>query len=100
VFAARTPSRPSPIGLSLLALKRIEGRLLFVSCVDVLDGTPVLDIKLAVPALERTAGVRLGWPEGSVDQFRSRTADDRFGSDRKQLSSRNMAAYGVVGVWV
>lgn len=44
-FASRTPKRPNPIGLSLVQLKKVEDNILFISGIDALDGTPVLDIK-------------------------------------------------------
>src|SRR5439155_25469237 len=49
LFATRTPHRPNPIGLSVLRLERVEGRVVHVRDVDVLDGTPVLDLKPYVP---------------------------------------------------
>ena len=49
VFATRAPHRPNPIGMSALRLERVEGRVLHVSGLDILDGTPVLDIKPYVP---------------------------------------------------
>jgi len=60
VFATRSPRRPNPIGLTVVELLRREGRLLHVRGVDMLDGTPILDIKpylSSIPA-ER---LRLGW---------------------------------------
>src|SRR6185503_7085840 len=49
VLATRAPHRPNPIGMSVLALERIEGTTLHVRGVDMLDGTPVLDVKPYVP---------------------------------------------------
>jgi len=51
VFATRAPSRPNPIGLSVVKLARIDGLVLHVDNLDVLDGTPLLDIKLISPSL-------------------------------------------------
>ena len=60
VFATRSPRRPNPIALTVVELQRREGRRLFVRGVDMLDGTPILDIKpyLSGVPLER---LRRGW---------------------------------------
>jgi tRNA-Thr(GGU) m(6)t(6)A37 methyltransferase TsaA len=62
VFATRSPHRPNPIGLSLLRLHTVRGLVLDVSGVDMLDGTPVLDIKPCVPYTD-TASEQGGWLE-------------------------------------
>ncbi|RJO64423.1 MAG: tRNA (N6-threonylcarbamoyladenosine(37)-N6)-methyltransferase TrmO [Myxococcales bacterium] len=76
VFAVRSPARPNPIGLSCLRLVGIEGSILFVAELDILDGTPVLDIKPYVPRFDCYPNVRAGW----LDQTNSRAfkADGRF----------------------
>jgi len=61
LFATRTPHRPNPIGLSVVKLERIEGGTLHLSGVDLLDGTPVLDIKPYVPAVDRVEEATAGW---------------------------------------
>lgn len=61
VFATRAPTRPNPIGVSLVRLARREGRVLHVLDVDVLDGTPLLDIKPYVSRLDAREGARSGW---------------------------------------
>ena len=53
LFATRAPNRPNPIGISLVRLVRIEGRHLHVENIDVIDGTPLLDIKPHVPQSKR-----------------------------------------------
>jgi tRNA-Thr(GGU) m(6)t(6)A37 methyltransferase TsaA len=58
LFATRAPSRPNPIGLSVVRLIRREGRVLHIRGCDLLDGTPVLDIKPYVPGVRRTSRVR------------------------------------------
>jgi tRNA-Thr(GGU) m(6)t(6)A37 methyltransferase TsaA len=78
LFATRAPNRPNPIGLSLVKLTRIEGNILFVENLDVLDGTPLLDIKPYVASFEETADLRTGWLEQHKDQIRRKTSDDRF----------------------
>lgn len=63
VFATRAPYRPNPIGLSTLRLVRIEGLILHVEGVDMLDETPVLDIKPYVPYTDAWPDARSGWLE-------------------------------------
>ena len=79
VLATRSPCRPNPIGLSLVRLLAREGRTLRVGDVDVLDNTPLLDIKPYVPEFDARPESRSGWLEGGVDR---RVADDRFGPAR------------------
>ena len=61
VFATRSPHRPNPIGLSLVDLISIDGLKLRVANVDLLDGTPILDIKPYLPAVEAYPGAKAGW---------------------------------------
>jgi len=63
VLATRSPHRPNPIGLSCLELVAVEGRTLRLRGVDLLDGTPVLDIKPYVPYADAFPGARAGWIE-------------------------------------
>lgn len=67
-----------PIGLSLVKLVRIEGSILNVENLDVLDGTPLLDIKPYVPELEGVAGVRIGWLEQAREKISKKKSDNRF----------------------
>jgi tRNA-Thr(GGU) m(6)t(6)A37 methyltransferase TsaA len=67
VFATRAPTRPNPIGLSLVRLVRREGCVLHLADVDILDGTPLLDIKPYVPRFDYRTDVRTGWLE-AVDE--------------------------------
>lgn len=80
VFATRTPCRPSPIGLSCVRLLGIEGRTLRVSGVDMLEGTPLLDIKPYVPEFDSFPDAKAGW----LDKSRvNRTyADSRFAQEK------------------
>ncbi len=63
LFATRYPARPNPIGLSVVRLLAVRGNLLDISGVDMLDGTPLLDIKPYVPEFDAPGEVRLGWYE-------------------------------------
>jgi tRNA-Thr(GGU) m(6)t(6)A37 methyltransferase TsaA len=66
LFATRTPHRPNPIGLSVLRLLGVSGLTLRVADVDLLDGTPVLDIKPYVAWTDAIPGARAGWLEDDV----------------------------------
>ncbi|MCX6031919.1 MAG: tRNA (N6-threonylcarbamoyladenosine(37)-N6)-methyltransferase TrmO [Chloroflexi bacterium] len=61
IFATRHPHRPNPIGLSVVRLAARHGAILEVEGIDVLDGTPLLDIKPYVPEFDRKADARAGW---------------------------------------
>jgi tRNA-Thr(GGU) m(6)t(6)A37 methyltransferase TsaA len=76
LFATRAPSRPNPIGLSPVRLLRITGNILRVDGLDILDGTPLLDIKPYVPRFDAFQVQRIGW----LGEIPSNTceADDRF----------------------
>lgn len=63
VFATRSPHRPNPIGLSAVRLVRVEGLTLFVRDLDILDDTPVLDIKPYLPYADAFPDARTGWLE-------------------------------------
>jgi tRNA-Thr(GGU) m(6)t(6)A37 methyltransferase TsaA len=78
VFATRSPRRPNPIGLSLVRLVRIEGPVLHVEELDLLDGTPLLDIKPYVPPFDDRAGARYGWFEQRARHVHDVRADARF----------------------
>ena len=76
VFATRAPARPHPIGLSSVHLLRIQRNKLDIRDVDILDGTPLLDIKPYVPQFDIFRVARSGWLEGTVTA--RRLADSRF----------------------
>jgi tRNA-Thr(GGU) m(6)t(6)A37 methyltransferase TsaA len=79
LFATRAPSRPSPIGLSVVRLDRIENGILYIRNVDILDGTPLLDIKPYVPEFDSQGEIRTGWLEEARKTVKRRRADKRFG---------------------
>ena len=78
VFATRAPKRPNPIGLSVVKLRKVEGRTLHVENVDILDGTPLLDIKPYVPEFDKKTPVRTGWLENTRKTVSERKSDKRF----------------------
>ena len=78
VFATRAPTRPNRIGLSVVRLLGIVGNRLDIGNVDMVSGTPVLDIKPYVPAFDSPAPGRIGWFEGRLDTAATMRADDRM----------------------
>ena len=70
VFATRSPHRPNALGLSAVRLQRIAGLTLHLGDVDMVDGTPVLDIKPYVAYTDAHPGARNGWLEGAADAGR------------------------------
>jgi tRNA-Thr(GGU) m(6)t(6)A37 methyltransferase TsaA len=78
LFATRAPKRPNPIGLSIVKLIRIRECSLNVENVDILDGTPLLDIKPYVPQFDHQENCRIGWLEKVRERIKAKTSDDRF----------------------
>jgi tRNA-Thr(GGU) m(6)t(6)A37 methyltransferase TsaA len=78
VFATRSPRRPNPIGLSVVRLLAVEGARLSIRGVDLLDGTPVLDLKPYVPGFDCIAAERVGWLEARAADVHVRRADGRL----------------------
>ena len=78
VFATRAPSRPNPIGLSLVRLGKIENNTLFVEDLDILDNTPVLDIKPFFPTVDCRRTTRIGWAKGKINKISTAKNDGRF----------------------
>ncbi len=76
IFATRSPRRPNPIGLSVVRLLSVDGCVLKVAGLDLVDGTPVLDIKPYIEEFDRRPGSRSGWVGRS--KVRRNVADDRF----------------------
>ena len=78
VFATRAPSRPNPIGISVVRLNRIENNILYIHDVDIIDGTPLLDIKPYVPDFDSKENIKIGWLEKRVNQLSTTKDDGRF----------------------
>lgn len=79
VFATRAPVRPNPIGISVVRLEGRKGNILFIRDIDLVDGTPVLDIKPYLPSCDSFSHERTGWfPEGDPILITTRS-DGRFG---------------------
>lgn len=78
VFATRAPKRPNPIGLSVVKLLSVERNVLHVENVDIIDGTPLLDIKPYVPDFDQHPADRVGWLEQAKGKVQSKRSDSRF----------------------
>lgn len=78
IFATRAPSRPNPIGFSIVELLEREGSRLLVSGIDILDGTPLLDIKPYIPGCDAFTGGKAGWFPADPGHFNHTRSDDRF----------------------
>jgi len=78
IFATRSPRHPNPIGISVVRLEGIAGSVLEITGVDLLDGTPVLDIKPYVPAFDSFAAERTAWLEHAARRVHEVRADRRF----------------------
>ena len=66
VLSTRAPHRPNPVGLSALRLLRVEGHVLHVHGIDLLDGTPILDVKPYVPYTDAFPDSAVGWLTGLI----------------------------------
>jgi tRNA-Thr(GGU) m(6)t(6)A37 methyltransferase TsaA len=78
VFATRSPLRPSHIGMSIVALCSVAGNRIEIGGVDVLDGTPLLDIKPYMPPFDRFEKATSGWMKASRATIENQRSDDRF----------------------
>jgi tRNA-Thr(GGU) m(6)t(6)A37 methyltransferase TsaA len=78
VFATRSPARPNPIGLSIVRLKSIRNGVLHVQELDVVDGTPLLDIKPYVPRIDVRKTMKIGWYKNNIHKLQRTGADRRF----------------------
>lgn len=83
IFAVRAPKRPNPIGISIVRLEKIEGARLHISNVDVVDGTPLLDIKPYVPGFDAVENARIGWLADRSNRAAGKRSDERFKSSSK-----------------
>jgi len=78
VFATRASSRPNPIGFSVVELEKVEGNRLLVKDIDIVDGTPLLDIKPCVPQFDFSKVTKTGWLEDAAHQLPETRDDGRF----------------------
>ena len=78
LFSTRAPSRPNPIGLSIVRLTKIEDNILHIQDVDIIDGTPVLDIKPYVPKFDQRKTSKIGWLKNNINLIPIISDDGRF----------------------
>ena len=78
IFATRAPKRPNAIGLSIVRLVAVNGNELAIEDVDILDGTPLLDIKPYVPAFDSFPGEKAGWFDRCCGNVTTMRSDERF----------------------
>jgi tRNA-Thr(GGU) m(6)t(6)A37 methyltransferase TsaA len=78
LFATRAPRRPNPIGISVVKLDKIDENVLHIINVDIIDGTPLLDIKPYVRDFDSAEDFRIGWLEDRISASDINVADDRF----------------------
>jgi len=78
IFATRSPRRPNGIGISVVRLLRVEGPTLYIEEVDIVDDTPLLDIKPYVPQFDSRSTDKIGWLAGKVQNAATARADRRF----------------------
>ncbi len=81
LFATRAPRRPNPIGLSVVRLEKIEDGIIYISDLDILDNTPLLDIKPYVKAFNEETELKSGWLENRAKKSGDHRADNRFHKD-------------------
>lgn len=81
LFSTRAPRRPNMLGMSVVRLEGVEKTILKVRGVDVLDGTPLLDIKPYVAKFDAVPADRFGWLETAADKAQTLRSDSRFVED-------------------
>ena len=78
VFSTRAPNRPNPIGISVVQLVKIEGNILHIKDLDIVDGAPLLDIKPYVPEFDVRDTRKIGWLEKNINKLSKSKDDGRF----------------------
>jgi tRNA-Thr(GGU) m(6)t(6)A37 methyltransferase TsaA len=81
VFATRAPSRPNQIGLSVVEIEKIEGNIIYLKNLDILDSTPLLDIKPYIPEFDAPVCTKKGWLESMLSKHCKTKTDDSFEKD-------------------
>ena len=78
IFSTRSPARPNPVGLSIVEIISIKENIIRIKGIDILDGTPLVDIKPYVPDFEITTNIKKGWFEGKEKMVSGKLSDGRF----------------------
>ncbi len=78
IFSIRAPGRPNPIGISIVRIDKIENNIIYINDVDIIDGTPLLDIKPYVPEFDIRTDTKTGWLRQNVHKLNRTKDDERF----------------------
>jgi len=79
VFSTRTPMHPNSIGLSVVELVSVKDNIVTIKGIDILNGTPLLDIKPYIENFDKVEGeIKSGWMKSSADEVEAKKSDDRF----------------------
>ncbi len=78
IFSTRAPRRPNPIGLSLVKIVQIEENFVYIENIDVLNRTPLLDIKPYIPEFEGINKIHVGWIKKAKGEVIKKKSDGRF----------------------
>ncbi len=78
IFSIRAPSRPNPIGISIVRLDKVEGNIIYIKDIDILDGTPLLDVKPYVAEFDIREVSENGWLKNNVYKLEKTKDDERF----------------------
>ena len=88
-FASRSPYRPNPIGLSCVRLLKVDGLMLYVDEADLLNGTPILDIKPYIPMADAFPDAKAGWVEEQVGDLWAVEASEEFAEQNRWIAERS-----------
>jgi len=83
LFSTRAPSRPNPIGISVVRLAKLEKNIIHIQDVDIVNKTPLLDIKPYVPAFDQREPTKIGWLTKNISKLESTKDDGRFAQKNK-----------------
>ena len=78
VFATRAPRRPNAIGISVVKILSINKNIIEIENVDILNGTPLLDIKPYIPEFDIHKAEKIGWLENKISEVTQTKSDERF----------------------
>lgn len=78
IFSIRAPRRPNSIGLSVVKLEKIDGNIIYIKDIDILNETPLIDIKPYVPEFDSRKNVKIGWLEKNIHKLSFIEDDGRF----------------------
>ena len=78
IFATRAPKRPNPIGISVVKLEKNKDNKLYINEVDIIDGTPLLDIKPYISKFDARDNAKMGWVKNKLDNKDNHYSDNRF----------------------